>query len=456
MTLEGAVAQARPEAPRRASSMALALVVATSALLLGSLFGFVMYGIVWGLIAAAGLLLALRMGGVETDLSQRVVLAAGFVVSTVAATGVLPDTPETIDVRLCLQFAAAWIPVGIACAWVARRKGARPASSANTALVWILGGAFAVPAAQTLGVLRPIDSLRRGLEPEFGRGDYAIIALVISTVGLAAFLAAVTRLPGLATGSAVILFTVFAGASVGFTIPGLIAKITNIVNLPNFWPPDFGWAIGEGSWWWLPSWEFGAPLRENPLIETLRIGITATVIGCIAALPVAFMASTLTSPNKTTYLVDKGFMNFTRTIPDLFWATIFVASVGGGAFAGALTLTIFCMAIMAKLLSETIDAASPGPLEAAKAAGSRHFPAVRNAVLPQVLPNYVAYSLYIFELSIRASFVIGLVGAGGIGRVLEAQRVFFKFDRILAIVIVIGIVVFILEQISVALRRRLV
>jgi phosphonate transport system permease protein len=76
--------------------------------------------------------------------------------------------------------------------------------------------------------------------------------------------------------------------------------------------------------------------------------------------------------------------------------------------------------------------------------------------LPQVLPNYVAYSLYIFELSIRASFVIGLVGGGGIGRVLEAQRVFYQFDRILAIVIVIGIVVFILEQISVALRRRLV
>jgi phosphonate transport system permease protein len=436
--------------------MALALVVATAALLVGSLLGFVAYGIIWGLVAAAGLLLALRMGGVETDLSQRVVLTAGFVASTIAATRVLPDTPETIDVRLCLQFAAAWIPAGIACAWVARRHRARPASSLNTVLVWILGGAFAIPAAQTLGVLRPIDSLRRGLEPEFGRGDYAIIALIVAAVGLAAFLAAVTRLPGLATGSAIILFTVFAGASVGFTITGLIAKFSNIANLPNFWPPDFGWAIGEGTWWWLPSWEFGAPLRANPIIETIRIGITATVIGCLVALPVAFMASTLTSPNKTTYLVDKGFMNLTRTIPDLFWAAIFVASVGGGAFAGTLALTIFSMAIMAKLLSETIDAASPGPLEAAKAAGSQHFPAIRTAVLPQVLPNYVAYSLYIFELSIRASFVIGLVGGGGIGRVLEAQRVFYQFDRILAIVIVIGIVVFILEQISVALRRRLV
>lgn len=436
--------------------MALALVVATVAMLVGSLFGFVAFGALWGLVAAAGLLVALRMGGVETDPTQRLVLVFGFVASTVAATRILPDAPETIDVLLCLRFAAAWLPVGVACAWMARRKGVRPASVVNTALIWVLGGAFAIPAAQTLGVLRPIDSLRRGLEPEFGRGDYAMIALIVAAVGLAAFLAAVTRLPGLATGSAVILFTAFAGASVGFTIPGLIANFSNIANLPNFWPPDFGWAIGEGSWWWLPSWEFGAPLRANPIIETLRIGVTATVVGCLVALPVAFMASTLTAPNKTTYLVDKGLMNLTRTVPDLFWAAIFVASIGGGAFAGTLALTIFSMVIMAKLLSETIDAASPGPLEAAKAAGSRHFPAIRTAVLPQVLPNYVAYSLYIFELSIRASFVIGLVGAGGIGRVLEAQRVFYKFDRILAIVIVIGIVVFVLEQISVALRRRLV
>ena len=77
---------------------------------------------------------------------------------------------------------------------------------------------------------------------------------------------------------------------------------------------------------------------------------------------------------------------------------------------------------MAKLLSETIDAVDPGPLEAAKATGSMHLPAVRTSVMPQVLPNYVAYALYIFEINIRASVVLGLVGAGGIGRVLEAQR----------------------------------
>ena len=155
-------------------------------------------------------------------------------------------------------------------------------------------------------------------------------------------------------------------------------------------------------------------------------------------------------------MMSKGFMNLIRTIPDLFWAVIFVASLGTGPFAGVVALTIFSFAIMSKLLSETVDAAEAGPLEAAKATGSRHMPAVRSSVFPQVLPNYVAYSLYVFELNIRASAVIGLVGAGGIGRVIEAQRAFFRFDRVLAIVIVIAIVVAVLDQISVAIRRRLV
>jgi phosphonate transport system permease protein len=456
VTAAAVTTQARPERPRRASSMALSLVVAAAAMGVGAATAFWFAGVLWGVIAAAGVLGALHMGRVSVDPIDRVAIAGGLIASAILAVVVIPDAPPTVDVLACLRFAGAWAPAGLACAVVAYRRGASPTSTFNTALMWVVGGAFALPAAEAMGVLRPLDTLRRGLEPVFGRGDYVVLGLVVAAVGIATFLAVVTRLPGLATGSAVILMTVFAGAVVGFTIPGLIRNIANIVNVPNFWPPDFSWVIGDGSWWWIPSWEFGAPLRSNPLVETFRIAIAATVVGCILALPVSFMASTLTAPNKVTYLIDKGFLNFTRTIPDLFWAAIFVASVGGGPFAGALALIIFSMAIMSKLLSETIDAANPGPLEAAKAAGAMHFPAVRTSVLPQVLPNYVAYGLYIFELNIRASFVIGLVGAGGIGRVIEAQRVFFRFDRILAIVIAIAVVVFVLEQISVALRRRLV
>jgi phosphonate transport system permease protein len=206
----------------------------------------------------------------------------------------------------------------------------------------------------------------------------------------------------------------------------------------------------------VPSWEFGSATRASPIIETTRIALIATFVGVAVSLPIAFLASTMTAPNRPAYLIDKGFINLVRTVPDLFWAMIFVTSVGAGAFAGALALIFFSLAIMAKLLSETVDAVDPRPLEAARATGARHFPAVRAAVLPQVLPNYVAYALYTFELNIRASVVLGVVGAGGIGQVLGTQRAFFRFDRVLAVVIIIFVLVFVIEQVSIALRRRLV
>ena len=111
---------------------------------------------------------------------------------------------------------------------------------------------------------------------------------------------------------------------------------------------------------------------------------------------------------------------------------------------------------MVKLFSETVDAAEPRPLEAARSSGARHLPAVKAGVLPTVFPSYVAYSLYIFELNIRASVVLGLVGAGGVGRVIETQRQFFRFDRILGMLVIIFGIVWVIEQISVSLRKRLV
>ena len=149
-------------------------------------------------------------------------------------------------------------------------------------------------------------------------------------------------------------------------------------------------------------------------------------------------------------------MNVVRAVPDLFWAKLLVTAVGIGAFAGSWALSIFSLAVMVKLFSETVDSADPRPLEAARAAGGRHTPAVRTGVLPTVFPSYVAYSLYVFELNIRASIVLGLVGAGGIGRVVEAQRQYFRFDRVLGILLIIFVIVIVIEQISVALRKRLV
>ena len=118
-------------------------------------------------------------------------------------------------------------------------------------------------------------------------------------------------------------------------------------------------------------------------------------------------------------------------------------------------MVMFSLVIMAKLFSETIDSIDTGPLEAARTSGARYTQVVQYGAFPQVLPTYVAYALYIFELNIRASVVIGVVGAGGIGRLLDEQRTFFQWDRVMAIVIVIFAAVIVIELFSIWVRKRL-
>jgi phosphonate transport system permease protein len=451
-----APAQARPAPPARAVKLVPGLLLGTALLTIGGLAAQSPFGVVWAILGAVGVLLAFRFTGQPLTPAHTAVLGAAVFVSIVLTVSWVTEVPDRVSLALSASLGAIWAISGAAAAWVLWSRGLRPATALNAALGWIGSGTIALAAANTFDLLTPISELPRGAEPALDSAVFAFFGLTVGLVGLAPTLGAVSRLTMLTAASLVVYVTFFAAAEVGFSVGALMRDFRNIANVPNFWPPDFGWAIGEGNWWWPPSWEFGAPTRANPLLETFRISIIASFVGCGVALPVGFMASILTAPSNLVYLLDKGIMSLIRTVPDLFWALLFVAAVGIGPFAGALALVFFSLGIMGKLLSETVDAVDPSPLEAARSSGSSHFPAVRAAVLPQVLPNYVAYALYIFEINIRASVVIGLAGAGGIGRVLEAQRSFFRFDRVLAIVILIFVLVFMIEQVSVALRRRLV
>jgi len=204
-----------------------------------------------------------------------------------------------------------------------------------------------------------------------------------------------------------------------------------------------------------PDWGF-LPETMGPMLETFQMSVIAAFVGCTVALPIAFLASRVTSPNLAVYLADRGILSVVRAIPDLLYALIFVAAVSIGPLAGILALIFFNIGVVAKLLSETVDAVDTGPIEATHAAGASGVQTTRWAVLPQVLPNYVAYSLYTFELNIRASTVIGIVGAGGIGTLLNTQRRFFQYDNLAVIVIELFVFVFVIELVSIWLRRRLV
>jgi phosphonate transport system permease protein len=226
-----------------------------------------------------------------------------------------------------------------------------------------------------------------------------------------------------------------------FDVPRLFTNLTRGAGiLAEFWPPNF--AI--------------LPRTVGPMLETIQMAIIASLIGCALALPIAFLASRVTSPNLVTYLIDRGVLSVVRALPDVLYALIFVAALSIGPLPGILALILFNIAVVAKLLSETVDGVDRGPIEAARAAGANRLLTVRWAVLPQVLPNYVAYSLYAFELNIRASAVLGIVGAGGIGNLISEFRRFFQYGNLTVVVIEILALVIVVEWVSIWLRRRLV
>jgi phosphonate transport system permease protein len=204
-----------------------------------------------------------------------------------------------------------------------------------------------------------------------------------------------------------------------------------------------------------PKWAF-LPQTVEPMLETFRMAVLASVIGCGVALPVAFLASRVTAPNVTVFLADRGILSVVRAIPDFLYALIFVSAAGIGPLPGIAALVLFNIGVVAKLLSETVDGVDLGPIEATRAAGARGIQTTRWAVLPQVLPNYVAYALYTFELNIRASTVLGIVGAGGIGRILLREYKFFNWGDVSVIIVELFVFVFAIELLSVTLRRRLV
>ncbi|CAN5192269.1 MAG: phosphonate ABC transporter, permease protein PhnE [Nocardioides sp.] len=245
----------------------------------------------------------------------------------------------------------------------------------------------------------------------------------------------------------------WAGLSVALVITFWSARSIEFTLDPLIYDYDRGRPVLEG--FLDPDWAYLDRVVE-PFLETFSIAVLASLVGCSLALVMALLASKVSAPNHATYWITKQTLSVIRSLPDVAYGLFFVAAVGTGPLAGILALILFNLGIAAKLTSETIDAIDPGPLEATDAVGAGVIERARVAIVPQVLPSYVSYCLYVFELNIRASVIIGLVGGGGIGSVISVELSRFNFGRLSALIIVLFVVVFALDAGSRALRRRLV
>lgn len=192
------------------------------------------------------------------------------------------------------------------------------------------------------------------------------------------------------------------------------------------------------------------------MLETLEIALWGTIIAVLLSAPLAWFAACNYTAHRVSYYVARGTISLLRSMPELIVALFLVLAFGFGPIAGVLALGLHSAGFLGKFYAEDIENADRKPQEALEAIGAGKLKTFWYAVLPQVLPQYIAYTLYILDRNVRMATVIGLVGAGGIGQELKGRFDLFQYGHVATILIMIFIVVFVLDQISARLRARLI
>jgi phosphonate transport system permease protein len=191
------------------------------------------------------------------------------------------------------------------------------------------------------------------------------------------------------------------------------------------------------------------------LLETFQMAVVGTVFGIAWSLPLAILATRSQSPHPIVYYATRGLISFARTVPDLIWALVFVIAVGLGPFAGMLAIMVDTIGFCGRFFAEAMEEVDPGPQEALISIGASRIGTVVSAVLPAAFPSLINTALFSVEKATRASVVLGLVGAGGIGIELKVAMDMFAYDQAATIILAIFGLVLTVEQVSARLRRRI-
>ncbi len=252
-------------------------------------------------------------------------------------------------------------------------------------------------------------------------------------------------------------------STVARMIPPDFNKVTDLKNY--FLPHGLSWqqlllpvplaaedARARRRWWdnTFPQTAVGATL------ETVQMAVAGTFLALLVAFPLSFLAARNTTPNRLVYYMVRTTLNLVRTIPDLALGLLFVAAVGLGAFAGTLALAVHTATVLGKLLSESVENIDEGVVEAIRATGAGYSQILSFAVLPQILPELISFTLYRLETNIRAASVLGLIGAGGIGYLMNSSFRTFQYQEAAAIVLVLIALVMLVDYLSSRLRARFV
>ena len=191
-----------------------------------------------------------------------------------------------------------------------------------------------------------------------------------------------------------------------------------------------------------PDWSYVSAI-VTPILETIQMALVGT------------LAARNIMKNAVARGIIRFFLNLVRALPDLLLAALFVAIVGIGPMAGVGALTVFSFGMISKLFYEAIETIDDGPIEALTAAGANSIQTIVFAVVPQVFNQFLSYFLYTLEINVRASTVLGYLGAGGVGLYLSQTLSLFRYDRTAIVILAILVVVIIVDGISNRLREAL-
>lgn len=195
----------------------------------------------------------------------------------------------------------------------------------------------------------------------------------------------------------------------------------------------------------------------EPAVETLMIASLGTLFGVITCIPATWFGALNITPWKPlTYPIGRLLMTLSRSIHEIVWALFFVAVVGLGALAGVFAIAVRSVGFIAKMSAEAIEDIKPGPVEAIKATGANSFQVAIYAIIPQVLPQILSVIIFEWEINIRRSSILGLVGAGGLGLVFFRQMNTFNYHGVTSVIVAILCLVLIGEFVSYFVRKAVI
>ena len=203
-----------------------------------------------------------------------------------------------------------------------------------------------------------------------------------------------------------------------------------------------------------PDFSF-LPKVIGPLIDTIKMSLLGTIIGCTLALPIAILSSSNINKNKILLSLCKFLLAIVRTLPTIIIATIAALIFSLGTFAGTVAITIFTFGVVGKMLFESIETIDMGPFEAMESFGANKFEAFWSACIPQIFPTYLSHCLYCFEMNIRDASILGYVGAGGLGLLINERIGWRDYNSLGTVLLVLFIAVVLVDFLSTYFRKKL-